>query len=145
MPTVKDILADKGSQVITIGEDATALEAALLMNEHKIGGLPVVRDGKVVGMFTERDILQRIVAEQREPSKTKVAEVMTSNITICGIETTIDEARRLMMKKRIRHLPIVDDDRKLLGLVSIGDMNAHQMADKEKTVEALQEYLYGTM
>jgi len=143
MATVRDILAEKGSNVLSIGEEATALDAALLMNEHKIGGLPVLRDGSVVGMFTERDLLQRVVAERRDAAEVFVGQIMTRRITVAGPETTIDEARGLMMTKRIRHLPIVDKDRKPLGLISIGDLNAHQLIDQEKTVDALREYLNG--
>lgn len=145
MPTVKDILLEKGRHVLTIGEDATVLDAALLMNEHKIGGVPVVRDRQVVGMFTERDILQRVVAEQRDPASTLVGKVMTRDITWCTEETTIDEARRLMMDKRVRHLPILNGGREPLGLISIGDLNAWRLAHQTKTVIALQEYIYGTM
>ncbi|MEX2214897.1 MAG: CBS domain-containing protein [Phycisphaeraceae bacterium] len=143
MATVRDILAEKGSHVLSIGEDASVLDAALLMNEHKIGGLPVLREGRVVGMFTERDILQRIVAEQRDPVKMSVGQTMTRKITTARIETTIDEARALMRNKRIRHLPILDDDGKPLGMISIGDLNAWLMEDQTKTVDALKDYLNG--
>ncbi len=143
MATVRDILAEKGSHVLSIGEEATALDAALLMNEHKIGGLPVLRDGAVAGMFTERDLLQRVVAERRDPAEVFVGQIMTRRITVAGPETTIEEARSLMKNKRIRHLPIVDRERRPLGLISIGDLNAHQLVDQEKTVDALREYLNG--
>ncbi len=143
MATVRDILSEKGSHVLSIGEDATALDGALLMNEHKIGALAVLRDGRIAGMFTERDILQRVVAEQRDPSSTLVGDVMTRRITVAGIETSIDEARSLMKHKRIRHLPVVDNDMRLLGLISIGDLNAHLMDDQVKTVDAMREYIYG--
>ena len=143
MATVNDILMEKGSNVMSIGEDATVLQGALLMNEHKIGALAVLREGRIVGMFTERDILQRVVAEQRDPATTPVGEIMTHKITVAGIDTTIDEARGLMKHKRIRHLPIVDDDMRLLGLISIGDLNAHLMVDQTKTVDAMREYIHG--
>src|SRR3979411_946385 len=77
MPTINEILQRKGSQVFTIGKGATVLEAAILMNEHKVGGLVVIEDGRVAGMFTERDVLRRVVGEQRDPARTTVAEVMT--------------------------------------------------------------------
>ena len=143
MATVRDILAEKGWHVLSIGEGATVLEAALLMNEHKIGGLAVLRDGCVIGMFTERDILQRVVAEQRNPASVTVGDVMTHSVTVAGSCTSIDEARSLMKHKRIRHLPIVDDDRKPVGMISIGDLNAHEIVTQEKTVGALREYLNG--
>jgi CBS domain-containing protein len=143
MATVREILARKGSHVFTIGPGATVLEAALLMNEHKIGSLVVIDDGRVVGIFTERDILQRVVGEQRDPARTRVGEVMTTEIVCCTPETTIAEARGAMKNRRVRHLPLVDEDHRLLGLISIGDLNAHATSDHEQTIYLLQEYIYG--
>lgn len=143
MATVKDILAGKGTQVLSISPKATVMDAARLMNEHKIGGLVVLRDGKAAGMFTERDILQRVVAEELDPAKTAVKDVMSTRITTCRIETTIDEARVLMRNRRVRHLPVVDAQKKLLGLVSIGDLNAYLLVEEQKANHFLQEYLYG--
>jgi len=143
MAGVKDILTEKGSHFLSIGDQATVLDAALLMNEHKIGALPVLRDGKIIGMFTERDILQRIVADQKDPSKTRIFEVMTTNLTLCAIDVTIHEAQELMREKRVRHLPIIDDHGKPIGMISIGDLNAWMLVHEKKTVVALQAYLYG--
>jgi CBS domain-containing protein len=143
MPTVKEILARKGSQVLTVGTEATVLEAALLRNEHKIGSLVVVREGQVVGMCTERDVLRRVVGEQREPGKTLVGEVMTSEVACCTPETKIEEARGAMKNRRIRHLPLVDDNGRLQGLISIGDLNAYEASNQEQTIYLLQEYMYG--
>src|SRR3954451_1340486 len=125
MATVRDLLQLKDSHVWTIGKDATALDAALLMNEHKIGALVVIDDGRVAGMVSERDVLRKIVAERRDSATTRVADIMTTEVVCCTFETSIDEARGAMKNRRIRHLPVVDGDRKLLGLISIGDLNAH--------------------
>jgi CBS domain-containing protein len=143
MGTVREILTRKGTQVWSVGKEATVLDAALLMNEHRVGALVVLEEGRVAGMFTERDVLRRIVAAQRDPATTRVAEVMTEEV-VCGtLETSIDEARGAMKNRRIRHLPLVDGDRRLLGLISIGDLNAHEANDHEQTIHLLQEYLYG--
>jgi CBS domain-containing protein len=143
MATVREILARKGSAVFTIGPGASVLEAALLMNEHKIGSLVVIDDGQVVGIFTERDVLQRVVGDQRDPARTPVGEVMTTEIVCCTPETTIAEARGAMKNRRVRHLPLVDGDHRLLGLISIGDLNAYETSDHEQTIYLLQEYIYG--
>jgi CBS domain-containing protein len=143
MGTVREILGKKGSQVWSVGKEATVLDAALLMNEHRVGALVVLEEGRVAGMFTERDVLQRIVAARRDPVTTRVAEVMTEEV-VCGtLETSVEEARGAMKNRRIRHLPLVDGDRRLLGLISIGDLNAHEVSSKELTIHLLQEYLYG--
>jgi CBS domain-containing protein len=143
MGTVREILGRKGSQVWSVGKEATVLDAALLMNEHRVGALVVLEEGRVAGMFTERDVLQRIVAARRDPVTTRVAEVMTEEV-VCGtLETSVEEARGAMKNRRIRHLPLVDGDRRLLGLISIGDLNAHEVSTQELTIHLLQEYLYG--
>jgi CBS domain-containing protein len=143
MASVRDILARKGSRILTIDKHASVLNSAQLMNEHRIGALVVVEDGHVVGIFTERDILQRVVAEQRDPARTLVAEVMTDEVVCCTFETSIAEARGAMKNRRIRHLPIVNSNQELLGLISIGDLNAFETSDHEQTIYLLQEYLYG--
>ena len=143
MATVGEILAAKGSKVVLIGQGATVLEAALLMNEYKIGALVVSDDGHVAGMFTERDVLRRVVGERRDPATTRVAEVMTTEVVCCTPGTAIDEVRGAMKNRRIRHLPVVDDEGRLLGLVSIGDLNAHQATAQEQTIYLMHEYLYG--
>jgi CBS domain-containing protein len=128
---------------LTIGPAASVLQAALLMNEHRIGSLVVVEDGRVMGMFTERDVLQRVVAERRNPETTRVEEVMTTAVVCCSPETTVDEARGVMRNRRIRHLPVSDADGRLLGLISIGDLNAQLQAAQEQTVFLLTEYIQG--
>jgi CBS domain-containing protein len=143
MTTVKEILARKGSQVICIGKDATVLEAARLMNEHKIGSLVVVDHDRVSGIFTERDILIRVVAERRDPAVARVHEVMTREMVCCRPDTDLEEARSVFKNRRIRHLPVVDAGQKLLGVVSIGDLNAYDADSKECTIHLLHEYIYG--
>lgn len=143
MATVRDILATKGSHVWTIGPDATVLQAVLLMREHQVGGLLVMDQGRILGMFTERDVLLHVVGEQRDPGQTLVGQVMATEIACATADTPIAEARGAMKNRRIRHLPVVDGDNHLLGLISIGDLNAYQVADQEQTIFLLNEYLYG--
>jgi CBS domain-containing protein len=143
MATVQDILAVKGTHVQSIGPDATALDAALLMNDHKIGSLMVLDGGRVVGIITERDIMQRVVAGRRDPAGTPVRDVMSAELVCCQLCTPLDEARGVMKNRRVRHLPVVDDQGQLLGLISIGDLNAHLARDQEVTIHVLNEYIYG--
>ena len=143
MAMVRDILAAKGAHVQSIGPEASALDAALLMNEHKIGSLVVLDGGRLAGIITERDVLQRIVAQRRDPAAVAVRDVMTAELVCCRTDTDLDEARGVMKNRRIRHLPVVDEDRRLLGLVSIGDLNAHQARDQEVTIHVLHEYIHG--
>lgn len=143
MATVRDILAKKGPQVWSIGGEATVLRAAQFMTEHRIGALLVLDGDRIVGMFSERDILQQIVAEGRDPARTMVGDVMTTEVACCTLDTPLGEARGAMKNRRIRHLPVVDGAERLLGIISIGDLNAFQVADQEQTIFLLNEYLYG--
>ena len=143
MATVRDILAKKGPQVWSIGGEATVLQAARFMTEHRIGALLVLDGEHIAGMFSERDILQRVVAEGLDPAQTTVGDVMTAEVACCTLDTTLEEARGAMKNRRIRHLPVVDGNERLLGLISIGDLNAFQVANQEQTIFLLSEYLYG--
>jgi CBS domain-containing protein len=143
MATVKDILATKGSHLLTISPTATVYDAALVMNEHKVGSLLVLQDGRLAGIITERDILQRVVAKRRDPGELSVRDVMTTEL-VCGRpHTTLEEVRGVMKNRRIRHMPITDDNDQLLGMVSIGDLNAHESNTKEMTIHMLHQYIYG--
>lgn len=138
-----DILSGKGSTVFTISPEASVLEAALLMNEHQIGGLVVGSVQRVAGIITERDVLRRVVAERRDPAEVRVSEVMTTQL-VCGQpEMTVETARKIMRQKRVRHLPIVDDQGRLKGIVSIGDLNAFELDGQELRIHYLHEYIYG--
>ena len=143
MATVQDVLAVKGSHVMSVGPEATVLDAAMLMNDHKIGSLVVLSAGRVVGMFTERDVLRRVVGEHRHPDTTRVSEVMTTEVACCRPDTPLDEVRGSMRDRRIRHLPVIDQSDTLVGLISIGDLNAQQASSQEQTIYLLQEYLFG--
>ena len=143
MATVGSIIAEKGSDVLSIRKDATVLEAAALMNEHRTGSVLVVTDDHVDGIFTERDVLRRVVGAGLDPSATRVGEVMTTELACCEPDTTVEEARTAMRNRKIRHLPVVDSDKKVHGIVSIGDLNAHHLDAQEQTIHFLRKYLYG--
>ena len=139
---VRDILAKKAHEVASIGHDATVAEAAELMNQRQIGALVVTNGPRVVGIFTERDILCRVVAERRDPAQIRVHEVMTAPVACCQSDSNLDECRTAMTTERMRHLPVVDDNR-LVGMISIGDIMAHEVAAQQETIKHLNEYLYG--
>jgi CBS domain-containing protein len=143
MSTVQEILNVKGTHVLSIGTRATVLDAAVLMNDNKIGALVVIDHGKVVGIFTERDVLRRVVAERRDPVETMIDDVMTRDVCCCEPRTNLDEASSVMKERRIRHLPVCGDGGSLAGLVSIGDLNAYHSHVQESTIHQMTEYLHG--
>jgi CBS domain-containing protein len=119
MATIFDLVRDR--RVYSIEADRTVVEAARFMMEHNIGALPVVRNEELVGIFSERDIMNRVVAVGRMPGQTRVSEVMTPNPRSVTTEETIDECLFLMREFGFRHLPICEG-RQLKGLVSLRDI-----------------------
>ena len=142
MPKAQTILDRKGTDVATIDRKASVLDAAAAMNDRRIGALVVIDGDRVVGIFTERDILCRVVAERKIPSDTLVGDTMTTPMVCCQRQTPLAECRAIMTTKRIRHLPIVEEG-KLYGLISSGDILAHEVADQQTEIEYLHDYLYG--
>ena len=144
MATVSAILSEKRQQaVLTAEQSESVLSATQRMNEHSVGALIVTDGGRLCGIFTERDVLRRVVAEQRHPAETRVAEVMTTQVACCSGDTSIEEVRSIMKTHRVRHMPVVDADGGLMGMISIGDLNAHLSNDREVTLHFLNEYLHG--
>lgn len=142
MLTVQDVLERKGTQVATIGREDSVLTAARLMNEKRIGALVVTDGDRAVGIFTERDVMNRVVAAQRDPAAVKVGDVMTSPMACCRRSTTLEACRATMTARKIRHLPVVEEGR-LHGIISIGDILAAQSDEQQHTIEVLHEYLHG--
>jgi CBS domain-containing protein len=128
MSQIKDYIKDR--PVYSIEADRTVLEAARFMMEHAVGALPVLRDGELVGIFSERDIMNRVVALGRMPGTTKVSEVMTANPKSVSGSETFDNCLFLMREFGVRHLPIVED-KKVFGLVSLRDLLMRYVAQRE--------------
>jgi CBS domain-containing protein len=143
MATVQEILSKKGQQILSIGARESSLDAAQLMNQHKIGSLLVMEGETVVGIITERDLLERVLAGRRDPDQTFVEDVMTAEVLCCQPHTSIEEARAVMKNRRVRHLPVLDDDGQLHGVISIGDLNAFEAFSKEQTIHVMTEYIHG--
>ncbi len=141
MSTVASILSGKQTNVVTIDEYASVLDAAKLMNKHRIGSVVVTRGmNSIAGIITERDVMAKVVALCKDPANTKVSDTMTSPVLTCAPSTPIDELRRIMREQRIRHMPVFDD-RGLAGMVSIGDLNAYETMALTSTVETLEAYI----
>jgi CBS domain-containing protein len=129
MSTLRDLVKDR--KVYSIDAGNTVLEAARFMTEHNIGALPVLRNGQLAGIFSERDIMNRVVAAGRTPGHTTVGEVMTPNPRAVNLDESIEECMFIMHEFGFRHLPIVDG-KDLKGLVSLRDIVMHQAAELER-------------
>jgi CBS domain-containing protein len=143
MAAVQEILTKKGQEILSIGTQSTALDAALLMNRHKVGSLLVMAEQTFVGIITERDLLERVLVMRRDPAQTPVEDVMTTEVLCCQPHTSIEEARAVMKNRRVRHLPVVDEEGQLHGLISIGDLNAYEAYSQEQTIHVMTEYIHG--
>jgi CBS domain-containing protein len=142
MPVVRDLLARKGTDVVSIQPTATVLEAARVMNDRGVGGVVVVDDANtLLGIFTERDILRRVVAAGLPPETTKVADVFTRDVVTCTPDMNVEEIGAIMTTRRVRHLPVVDAGG-LHGVVTIGDLLAHRLSDQETTIQHLNSYVF---
>ena len=128
MSTLRDIVKDR--KIYSVDASRTVLEAARFMMEHNIGALPVVRNGELAGIISERDIMNRVVAVGRTPGTTVVSEVMTANPRAVAVDETVEECLFIMREFGFRHLPIVDG-KELKGLVSLRDILMRRAAELE--------------
>ncbi len=140
MATAEQLTAIKGGAIASLPPQATVLEAAQLMNDRHIGSVLVTEGNQLVGIFTERDVLRRVVAEQRDPATTTVADVMTSPVACATPHTTLDEIRTVMRDKRIRHVPVVNGGG-VLGMISLGDLNKAEHDGQVETIRYLEQYM----
>ena len=144
MPTVRDVLSSKGEIAIqSISPDASVLDAVHQMNQHKIGAVLVMNDDHVVGIFTERDVLRRVMAQGGNPADMTVGSVMTEDVICVEPDSDLDEVSTIMKQRKIRHVPVCDSNGKVYGMISIGDVNAVHASNQEAQIHFLNEYIYG--
>ncbi len=142
MAAVAKILEEKGSNVIRIDGSATVIEAVRAMVEANVGAILVTGEdlNDVEGIFTERDYLRRVAVQGLGERETPVREVMTSPVVVITPETEVEEAMALMTDRRIRHVPVVEDDR-VVGMISIGDLVRKQSEQQSFQIRYLTEYI----
>lgn len=141
---VSVILERKGNDVVTIRPDAMLLAAAESMSKHNIGALVVSPDDKtVVGIVSERDLVRDLARLGTGAVKRTVADIMSTDVATCGPDATVDDLMAAMSERRIRHVPILDDDA-LAGIVSIGDVVKMRLDELEVEKESLEQYVTGT-
>jgi CBS domain-containing protein len=140
--SITAILDRKGRNVFSVSSTATICDAVAEMNRHRVGSVLVIDGGRLVGIFTERDVLRRVVGAGVDPKRGLVSDVMTAGVITISPETTIEETMRIFTEKRCRHLPVIDQGR-LAGTISIGDIT-RWMADAHRTeAEHLKNYIAG--
>lgn len=142
METVREMLHGRVRLLVTASPGETVLEATRRMNEEHVGAVLVMEGIRLVGIFTERDVLRRVVGAGLPPDQTRVTDVMTPGLVCCSPETCVDDVAELMRSRRIRHVPVVDAEGFVVGLVSIGDMNAWRYSRCEVALHQVEDYVW---
>lgn len=134
-----EILEEKGGDVLEIDGESSVFEAVQLMVENNVGSLLVTERGEVAGIVTERDYLRRVTLEGRT-EEAPVREIMSSPLVVATLETTVDECMAMMTDRRIRHVPVVEEE-KVVGLVSIGDLVKFKSKLQSFEIQFLNDYI----
>lgn len=140
--TLATVLANKGSAIHYVVPETKVLDAVEKMNRERIGALLVCVSGELVGIFTERDVLCRVVGERRDPATTRVVDVMTSDLVTVRSSTSVEEAMAIITERRFRHLPVIDDGA-LKGIVSSGDLTRRVSRNQEGHIKDLMNFITG--
>ena len=135
------ILNEKSSSVYYVDASATVAESVGLMNREKIGSVMVIKNGQYVGIFTERDVLNRVISAKLNPEKTRVEKVMTSDFISVQENSTLRQTMHIMTNKRVRHLPVFEEE-KLVGMISIGDVTRKLLEINQNEAASLRQYLF---
>ena len=141
MAKIRDIIQDKAPD--TIGPEVTVLQAARRMTAGKVGALAVIEGDRLVGIFSERDLMTRVVAEGRDPAATRVRDVMTQDLVVADADETADACLNRMKQLHVRHLPVVANN-KLVGMLSVRNLLMVVESAKEEEIKWLTDYVYYT-
>jgi CBS domain-containing protein len=141
MKTIKQILAEKKKPLTTVAPGDTVQRAMELMCERNVGSVMVVEGGKLKGIFTERDCLHKVASVGLNPREKLVRELMTAKVHYATLDMGVSQGLALMTERYLRHLPVLDDQQNILGLVSIGDLVKAKISDQSFIIEQLERYI----
>lgn len=142
MSTIRKILEKKGGQIWSVTTKSTVYDALSLMAEKSIGAVLVIDDNTLKGVMSERDYARKIILEGKSSKDVLVGEIMSPRVIYVDIDTNIEECMALMIKKRIRHLPVYENNN-LVGIISIGDVVKALIDKKEVVINELENYITG--
>ncbi len=137
MPTIEDVLAAKGPDVVVASSDTTVREAASMMSQANVGSVIIKDFDDTKGIFTERDLLQRVIASGKDPAATRIDEVMSSPVKSCGLSDTTGEVIGLLTTEHIRHLAVIEQG-VLIGLIGLRDVLAGELSAKNSEIAELK-------
>jgi len=142
MKNIKQIIDEKGNDIWSVVPDTSVYEVIKILAEKRIGALLVMEGEKVVGIVSERDYARKVILQGKAAKETSVKEIMTSQVICTHLDSTIEEGLALMTSNRIRHLPMIDND-KLVGMVSIGDLVKALIEDQKFMIDQMTDYITG--
>jgi len=141
MKSLKQLLDAKGNQLHSIRPDARVIDALRLMAEKDVGALLVMEGARLVGILSERDYARKVMLQGKSSQDALVREIMTANVVTVDPAKTVEECMALVTQRRIRHLPVCEEDR-VIGIVSIGDLVKEVIAEQEQTIKQLESYIH---
>jgi CBS domain-containing protein len=142
MKLVKHLLDSKGHDVISVAPDLSVFDAIKLMADRLVGSLLVMNDEELRGIVTERDYARKVIIKGRSSETTRVSEIMSTEVLTTSSSQTVNQCMELMTERRIRHLPVVEDNH-VIGMISIGDLVQAIIADQQEEIEQLESYISG--
>jgi CBS domain-containing protein len=140
--TIRAILNRKSGDVFSIPPDATVFQAIEMMDKKNVGALLVMKNDQLLGIISERDYTRKVMLRGKRSRETKVAEIMSTNVTVTHLSEPVEKCLRLMTDKHIRHLPVVEEDR-VVGVISIGDLVKHVISCQSAAIAHLEHYIHG--
>jgi len=143
MLRVRHLLARKGNDTWTVEAEEPVLEAIQIMADRQVGALPVLRDGKLVGIVSERDYARKVILLGRSSAETLVWQIMSSPAVTVPPEEEIRRCMEIMTERRIRHLPVVDASGAMIGVISIGDLVHAVIEEQQETIQQLEKFIVG--
>lgn len=143
---ISQLLMQKGRDIVSISPQASVYEAIQLMDQKNIGSLLVLNaHGKIAGIFSERDCFRKVVLVDKSPRDVAVKVAMTKKVIYASPDTTVDECMALMTQKRIRHLPVIDPQERVQGIISIGDLVKFVASEQDALIRNLEKYIEGSL
>jgi len=142
MKLVKHLLDSKGRHIVSVAPGASVFEAIKIMADKTIGSLLVMEDDEICGIITERDYARKVIIKGRSSESTMVSEIMSTKVLTTSSSQSVNSCMELMTEKRIRHLPVVEDNR-VIGMISIGDLVEAIISDQQEEIQQLEHYISG--